>query len=225
MIFRLFIILLCMLSLGACKEEYTYPNVFTELAEVQTDASGGLKVLTTDRGAAFTVGNFASTTKFTPDSLYRMLTVFEPIPGQVNTLFVHSARPVFSELPKPADSFEDGIQTDPVDIQSIWRSGNYLNMILRIQTKDKPHKFHFVDQGIYPYNGQNNQDTPANEENKKVLELIFYHDRGDDFEAFTTKYCFSIPLYPYEGMMKKGDIVRLQLNTYKEGAIVREFEF
>lgn len=207
-----------MLSLGACKDDYTYPNVLTELTEVQTNAQGRIKQLTTDRGETFIVSEQSAANKFTADSLYRMLTVFEPIEGEVDQIRVYSARPVFSKIPQPEFFFKEGIKTDPVDIQSIWRSGNYLNMILCVQTKDHPHKFHFVNHGIKTYG--NSRTSGQN-----VLELTFYHDRGKDYEAFTTKYIFSIPLKGYESKMKKGDKIRFSLNTYKEGLVTREFDF
>ena len=212
---RIFFILLCMLSLGACKEEYTYPNVLTELTEIQTDAKGQLKELTTDRGEVFTIVQQQANNKFVADTLYRMLTIYEPIIGQTNQILVHSAQSVLSEIPIPASSFEEGIKTDPVDIQSIWKSGNYLNMILLVQTKDKPHVFHFVDQGISLLgNGK-----------RKVLDLTIHHDRKGDYEAFTTKYCFSIPLKTFKHKMQEGDLIRFHLNTYKEGVTTREFKF
>lgn len=214
---RLFFILLCMLSMGACKEEYTYPDVLTELAEVQTDTQGKLKQLTTDKGETFSISQFPKEYKFRPDTLYRMLTVFEQLAGQNNQLKLYSAQPIFSQIAQPESFFKEGIKTDPVDIQSIWRSGNYLNFILRVQTKDKPHQFHFVYQGI--------QSAENDSPEQKVLEFTFYHDRKGDYEAFTSKYCFSIPLKPYEQEMKKGDKIRLHLNTYKEGKVIREFDY
>lgn len=222
---RLIYILLCVLFIGACKEDFSYPNVLTEFAEVQTDRDGCLKELTTDRGETFSIMKFASTTRFTADTLYRMLTVFEPIEENPNQLLVHSAQPILSELPIPVDHFKDGIKTDPVDIQSIWRAGNYLNMILHVQTKDKPHEFHFVDKGIHPYDEKSNGYHSQLTNGKQVLELTFYHDRKKDYEAFTSKYCFSIPLKHYEKKLKRGDIIRLHLNTYKEGNIIREYKF
>ena len=229
-LFRQLLILLCVLSIGACKEDYSYPNVLTELTEVQTDGNGMMKTLTTDRGEAFTIAKCAQAVKLTADSLYRMLTVFEPLEGSNNHLLLHAAQPVFSEYPIPVDKFEDNIKTDPVDIQSIWRSGNYLNMILHVQTKDKKHEFHFVENGIYPYElpkgGTNTKEGSfAGDEGRQMLEISLYHDRKDDYEAFTSKYCFSIPLKRYEGKLKKGDVIRLNLNTYKEGNTYRDFEF
>ena len=217
---RIFFILLCMLSLEACKEdEYAYPNVLTELTETETDSDGMLSQLTTDQGETFKVCEQPADYKFKTDTLYRMLTVFEIMNEQTKQLKVYSARPVFSKVPQPESYFKGSIKTDPVDIQSIWRSGNYLNLILNVQTKDKPHAFHFVDQGIHTC------DTTASTTKTQVLEITFFHDRKQDYEAFTTKYCFSIPLRPYQNKMRKGDKIRLHINTYKEGETTREFNF
>ena len=216
---RLFFILLCMLSLGACKEEYSYPNVLTELAEVQTDAEGKMVKLITDHGQSYDLPHLSFDNKvLVADTLYRMLTVYELREEPTDLIYIYSAKPVFSEVPRPMSSFEEGIKTDPVDIQSIWRSGNYLNMILLVQTKDKPHVFHFADQGIHTC------DTPDNK-GKKVLDLTIYHDRKGDYEAFTSKYCFSIPLKTFNDKLQKGDLIRFHLNTYKEGMVTREFNF
>ena len=215
---RLFYILLCMLSLGACKEEYSYPNVLTELTEVQTDAEGKMSTLITDRGESYAITQHTFKHTLVADTTYRMLTVYEPIEGPTNQVLLYSSQLVFSKTPRPMSSFENGIKTDPVDIQSIWYSGNYLNMILLVQTKDKPHIFRFVDQGIHI------SDNPA-DKGKKVLDLTIYHDRKDDYEAFTSKYCFSIPLKTFNDKMQKGDLIRFHLNTYKEGIVTREFNF
>lgn len=43
--------LLCILLLGACKEdEYVYPNVITTFIDAATDESGTLQKLITDKG-------------------------------------------------------------------------------------------------------------------------------------------------------------------------------
>ena len=216
MLFRLIIILLCTLSLGACKEDFSYPNVFTELTEAKTNASGKFYSLTTDYGETFAIRAYTDTTHLVADSLYRVLTVFEKVGEENNELLLHAVQPVFSPLPIPMENFKKGVKTDPVDIQSIWKTEKYLNMILHVQTKNKPHIFHFVENGIHTLN---------NEKHKQVLEFTLYHDRSNDFEAFTNKFCLSIPLYPYKEKMKEGDIIRIHINTYKEGRTTREYEF
>ena len=216
---KLFYILLCMLSLGACKEEYSYPNVLTQLTEIQTDTEGRMVRLITDLGQSYEISLVSSNNKvLVADTLYRMLTVYELGEEPTDPIYIYSAKPVFSEIPKPMSSFENGIKTDPVDVQSIWYSGNYLNMILLVQTKNTPHVFHFVNLGIHT------NDAPTNKE-QKVLDLTIYHDRRGDYEAFTSKYCFSIPLKTFNDQLHKGDLIRFHLNTYKEGTVTREFNF
>lgn len=223
-LFRLLFILLCMLSLGACKEDYTYPNVLTELAEVETDKNGYIKQLTTDYDKTFNIISYESKGPLVPDTLYRMLTVFEEIKGNEAQLKLYSAQPIFSELTRPFQEFKDSFKCDPVDIQSIWMSKKYLNFILHVQTKDKPHRFHFVDLGIRPADKKYSTKGQTSQENK-MLEIALYHDKNNDYEAFTSKYCFSIPLKPYMKTMKEGDVIRLHINTYKEGQAIRDFHF
>lgn len=211
---KLLVVLLCMYSLSACEEEYSYPNVVTELTEVETDSQGKLSRLITDRGESYAIGQQPEKLKLVADTLYRVLSVFEPMEEKNSPLHVYSIQPVFAYPPLPIKDFKEGIKTDPVDIQSIWRSGKYLNLILEVQTKDKKHAFHFADDGISTRN-----------DGYRTLNLIFYHDRKDDYEAFTSKYCFSIPLNSYEGKLRKGDKILLHIQTYKEGKTTREFDF
>ena len=48
--------LLCILLLGACKEdEYVYPNVITTFIDAATDESGTLQKLITDKGESLQI--------------------------------------------------------------------------------------------------------------------------------------------------------------------------
>ena len=81
------------------------------------------------------------------------------------------------------------MKTDPVNIQSIWRSGDYLNMILLVKAQNKKHSFHFIEaQGA-------NQTS--------CLRLTLYHDKGEDVEAYTQKAYLSVPLKKYSGIFSK----------------------
>lgn len=211
---KLIFILLCMLSLGACKEEYVYPNVLTELTELQTDENGRFKNLITDRGESFGIAKLTQDSLLVSDTLYRALTVYAPIEGETDLVHIYSANAVFSKIPVKRLDVATEIKTDPVDIQSIWRSGRYLNMILRVQVKNSTHVFHFIEDGI-----------TANSDGTRTLSLTFHHDRKKDYEAFTQKICFSIPLWYYESRLQKGDKICLSLNTYKEGVVTKEFIF
>ena len=209
-----FTFLLCILGLGACKEEYVYPDVLTEFTELKTDKTGNLANLITDRGECFTIGQAPTKYELTPDSIYRAVSVYQPLEEDPNKVQLYSVGIVNAPVPITEAELTEGMKTDPVDIQSIWKSGNYINMVLLLQVKDKGHVCHFIDQGI-----------EQNPDGSQTLKLSFFHDRKDDYEAFTQRGNFSIPLWYYEGKLKKGDKIRFQIQTYKEGKITREFNY
>ena len=73
-------------------------------------------------------------------------------------------------------------KTDPLDIQSVWKSGNYINLILLPMAKEKSHIFHFIDEGI-----SNNGDG------SRTLHLTLYHNQNGDYEAFTDTSSDTLP--------------------------------
>ena len=71
--------LLCILLLGACKEdEYVYPNVITTFIDAATDESGTLQKLITDKGESLQILNREGLDGLTPDSIYRSVSIYEP---------------------------------------------------------------------------------------------------------------------------------------------------
>ena len=70
--------LLCILLLGACKEdEYVYPNVITTFIDAATDESGTLQKLITDKGESLQILNREGLDGLTPDSIYRSVSIYE----------------------------------------------------------------------------------------------------------------------------------------------------
>ena len=209
-----FFLLLCMLFIGACKEDYVYPDVLTEFTELKTDKEGIPASLLTDRDESFTIQEVPETYKLKSDTVYRAVTMYQLLEENSSKVRMYNALSVFSPIPVSAEKFGQEIKMDPVDIRSMWITSRYLNFILNIQAKEKPHSYHFIDQGIH-----NNTDG------SRTLLFTFHHDRKDDYEAFTRKVYFSIPLRHYEGKLQKGDKIQLRINTYKEGEVIREFNY
>jgi len=207
--FLTILLLLC----GSCQEDdYVYPDVLTELAEAQTNDKGTLTYLLTDKGDKYRVLEREGLEGLTPDSIYRALCVYQVTDTQGKTVQLYSAQKVLSMLPKPASAFTDGVRTDPLEIQSIWLSGRYLNMVLLPMAKDKSHIYHFVENGLTQRTEGGNQ-----------LELTLYHDQNGDYEAFTRKTYLSIPLWEYGDKLGTGDRIILHIRTYQEGETTREF--
>lgn len=186
--------------------------------DVTTDADGTLQDLITDKGETLQILNRDGLDGLTPDSTYRTVSIYEPkeMNAQGNaTALLYSCQLIIAVKPVTVAKLPDGIaKTDPLDIQSVWKSGNYLNLILLPMAKEKSHIFHFMEDGI-----------TDNEDGSRTLHLTLYHNQNGDYEAFTRKSYLSIPLWAYEGRLAQGDRVILRINTYEKGFVSYEFTY
>ena len=207
------ILLFATLILSACgEEEYIYPDLITEMTCLKTDSEGIGTEIITDDGQVWHLQEGNRPDSLTADSTYRVVSRFAPITD--SDAKVYSLWKVISPLPKPEREYES-IHTDPVSLQSIWRSGDYLNMVLQVLVKDQEHDLSFIESALR-----------TNETNKEqTLILTLYHDRKGDVEGFYQKFYLSVPLWHYKGILNKGDQIVFQLNTYKEGVIQRTFTY
>lgn len=186
--------------------------------DVTTDADGTLQNLITDKGEALQILNRDGLDGLTPDSTYRTVSIYEPkeMNAQGNaTALLYSCQLIIAVKPVTVDKLPDGIaKTDPLGIQSVWKSGNYLNLILLPMAKEKSHIFHFIEDGI-----------TDNEDGSRTLHLTLYHNQNGDYEAFTRKSYLSVPLWAYEGRLTQGDRVILRIHTYEKGFVSYEFTY
>ncbi len=207
------ILLFATLILSACgEEEYIYPDLITEMTCLKTDSEGIGTEIITDDGQVWHLQEGNRPDSLTADSTYRVVSRFAPITD--SDAKVYSLWKVISPLPKPEREYPS-THTDPVSLQSIWRSGDYLNMVLQVLVKDQEHDLSFIESALR-----------TNETNKEqTLILTLYHDRKGDVEGFYQKFYLSVPLWHYKGILNKGDTIVFQLNTYKEGVIQRTFTY
>lgn len=196
----------------ACgEEEYVFPDLVTEMVCLKTDANGVGTEFITDEGTVWHLQEGNRPNKLTADSTYRMVSRYVPL--NETDAQVYSFAKTISSLPKPESEYEV-IHTDPVSIQSIWRSGDYLNMVLPISVKNQEHELAFIENGI-----------SLNDDGTQTLTLTLFHDRKSDIEGFTQKFYLSIPLWHYQESLNKGDQIVLNLNTYKEGMTSRTYTY
>ena len=207
------ILLFATVLLCACgEEEYIYPDLITEMTCLKTDSEGIGTEIITDDGQVWHLQEGNRPDSLTADSTYRVVSRFAPITD--SDAKVYSLWKVISPLPKPEREYQS-THTDPVSLQSIWRSGDYLNMVLQVLVKDQEHDLSFIESALR-----------TNETNKEqTLILTLYHDRKGDVEGFYQKFYLSVPLWHYKGILNKGDTIVFQLNTYKEGVIQRTFTY
>ena len=197
----------------SCGEEtYVYPDLITEMVCLKTDNQGFGTYFVTDEGRTWHLSKENQPDSLTADSTYRVVSRYVPL--NETDAKAYSFYKTISTLPKLESEYES-IHTDPVSIQSIWRSGDYLNMVLQVLVKDQEHELSFIETALR-----------TNETNRKqTLMLTLYHDRKGDVEGFYQKFYLSVPLWHYKGILNKGDMIVFQLNTYKEGVIQRTFTY
>lgn len=202
--------------IGCGKEEYVYPDLITEMVCLKTNAEGFGTQIVTDEGKVWHLREGNQPDSLTADSTYRIVCRYAPqtpLEGMNLEATAYSFLSVIAPIPLPATSFE-AIYTDPVSIQSIWRSGDYLNIILNIKIKEKGSKLAFIEDGISTGN-----------DGKQTLSLTLFHNRNNDIEGFDQKYYLSVPLWHYQNILQKGDTIVFNLNTYKEGMTSRIFTY
>lgn len=204
------------LLLSACSDDdYVYPNVLTDMVDLHTDDTGTVRYLITDQGNEWRIQSRTGLDGLAPDTLYRTVTMYAPLTesdAAEKEAMLYNTQLVLSPIPLPEEKFKE-VKTDPVEIQSIWRSGKYLNLILQVKAKDQQHGYHFMENKRESKNG------------KQILYLTLYHDRNNDIEGFNRKVYLSVPLWAYSNVLHKGDKIVFNINTYKEGMTTREFDY
>ena len=212
LLLKRYFILFAVVLLTACgEEEYVFPDLITEMSCLRTDSKGFGTQIITDEGTIWHLQEGSRPDSLTADSLYRVVSRFAPVAD--SEAVAYSFWKVISPLPKPESEYES-IHLDPVDIQSIWQSGDYLNMVLQVMVKDKEHELSFIDNGI-----------TSNANGTQTLHLTLFHHRKDDVEGFMQKHYLSVPLWHYQGKLNKGDTIVFELYTYKEGMTQRTFTY
>ena len=220
-----FVTLVCLLLAASCKDDgYVYPSVVTEFITMQTDADGVISTLTKDDGEVLTVLPRDGIDGLTADTTYRTVSMYLPSEDDGTSVTLYTCSLVTAPIPVSREHykdslytgtvFEDTIYTDPVDIQSMRRSGEYLDMILLVMMKSEPHFYNFIHEGI-----------TDNSSGGRTLHLRLFHFQNRDVLAFTKKVYMSVPLWAYADSLSKGDSIEFMINTFEEGETARYFTY
>lgn len=197
-------ILLTLFILAGCKEEdeYVYPPAISEILCARTDSYGQITYLLPDKGEPLYIENTDKIAPLLPDTVYRMISIYEVKDPDKPSVHVYTIQKVLSPDPIQRESLLDGMKMDPVNVQSVWRSGDYINMILLIKAQNGgKHSFHFIE-NCFPTDR---------------FEFLLYHDQGGDVEAYTQLAYLSIPLRQYKNTLSPGDEILVTINTFDEG--------
>ncbi len=210
MIKRKYAISICLalglLVLVSCNkdDDYVYPSVITEFVDAQTNESSSINAIKTDNGYIYTLQNTIQGNNLTPDSTYRAYCKYEINEQDSTVAKVYTMKLILSPTPININSFQAEIKTDPATIKSIWRGGNYINIVLSVMVHgDTTHTYHFIDKGYI-----------QNSDGSKTENILLYHNRQNDVEGWTEDVYLSIPLKKYYNVLSEGDQIQFDLNTY-----------
>lgn len=180
---------------------------------LRTDGEGAFVELQTDGGRTWAIERLVPADTLTTDSVYRAVCTYSAPDAGTSSLKVYAYTLPLSMEPTENPRLKDSLKTDPVHVQSIWRSGTWLNLILQPMVKDRPHYFHFIDSGL------------EQRAQYRLWHITLYHDRNGDVEGFRRRVYASIPLTKYAHRMTKGDSIRLHIHTYTEGMTERTYPY
>lgn len=203
--FFLFALFCAALLTISCTEDKPYPSLISDFVCVQTDRAGSLQYLLTDEGTTYSVELSDSYTQkhdslptYAADSIYRVVAMYEP-DVENNSCILYDISTIYSKAPFAPS--EDIIPAyDPVFLQSIRKSGNYLNIILQLFSLNGKHHLGVLD---------------TTEEGKAGIDLTLIHKSVDDVESYRQRIYMSIPLEKCD--LSSGDTIRFHANLYNEG--------
>lgn len=173
------------LLIGCSEEEIVYPSFEQAFLSAYSGARGMVERVLPDDGQMLEVVEDRSGIVLKGDTVVRVIANYEELSG--NRVIIYGMGWVIAPVPEPADSplFKDGILTDPVSLQAVWMGRDYLNLVFEARVKDQKHFFHVVEERVSEENGS------------KEVDLLLYHDAGNDLMAFSQRVYISVPLAGY----------------------------
>ena len=200
----LFALLISLLT-SCGDDDYHYPSVKLEFLTAFSGADGSLQSILTDEGEQYPILEDASNLTIDANASIRIVSNYELKKAADGTSGVrlYAVLSTISPFPLPADKFEGGVKTDPVELQSAWLGLDYLNLLLGIKAQDGKHLLHFVE-----------DEVVKDDAGQVSVHLTLYHDASNDVLAYTKRAYVSIPLrqYAVEGVARV--LVTLSINTY-----------
>lgn len=169
---------------GSCGEDdnegTTYPSVITELADMPSNGAGVIDKILTDGGECFYLTNPRS--GYRPEAVYRGLCgyVKEMPEGNRQRARLASLRTVFFLR----DSTDVPQRTEPTTVVSVWRGGEYINVMLSPQTRGGTQYWGYRRDSLRVRNGV------------RHLYLSLHHGQNDDPPAYSETRYASLWLQP-----------------------------
>lgn len=196
--------ILILLSFISCKGEedsYFYPPVILEFATVQTNATGQISSLKTDKGIIYPVDNYLAKNKLSANASLRVVCYYTLVEKTAEKkVDIYAVGTPTSTKPEKIKEQERKI--DPVSVQSIWLAGDYINLILSIKAQNKSHSLKFME------------DSITNDNGISTIHLSLFHNKNGDIEAYSQRAYLSVPLESYIKQFPNGFNISFSINSY-----------
>lgn len=194
--------LLLALALASCGEDDTVsPPYRMDFLDIHTNSSGeGFQAVKDDDGVFSLVRPVQGLEK---DTVIRCIAVYTQ---DGNAIRLHQTSRVLCAEPRSSEEADEG-HTDPVKVQSVWKTSRYINCTLQVPRKDKKHTFGIIYQGTTVGSGGN-----------RTAHILLSHDAHDDTKAFTGVSYLSVPLKAFSTSLTPGqDSILLSIHTLSQG--------
>ena len=170
-------VLACLLA--ACGDDYYYPSVRQDFLTAFSGADGRLETVLTDEGETLRVG---------ADAAIRIVANYETLTTDDKAAGVklYALLQAISPVPLAADEFEEGVKTEPSEVQSIWLGHDYLNIILKVKQQGK-HLFHFVEDEV----------SVDEASGRAKVRLTLFHNVTSATQDYSKRAYLSVPLRQY----------------------------
>lgn len=193
------VVLLMGILLSCSSDGEDYPSLISDFACIATDGTGSLHTLLMDDGTTYTLSNSSDYNHYNwrGDSTYRVVCRYLPDEEHAGVAKLLAVAQTVSRYATYIDKV-DTLKRDAADVQSIWRSGNYINLILNIKAMDKQHFLDFIE-----------VTSPTD----RHVAIVLYHDSNGDIQGYTQQAYCSLPLAKYQGQLQEGDTISISIAT------------
>lgn len=202
--------LLLALVLASCGEEDTVsPPYRMDYLDILTNSDGeGFQAIKDNDEVFSLVSPVGGLEK---DTVLRHIAIYTQ---DGNAIRLHQTSRVLYAVPRTPEEGEE-LHTDPVKVQSVWKTSRYINCTLQVPRKDKKHIFGVIDQG-----------TTGGDGGSRTAHILLFHNAGGDTKAFTGVSYLSIPLKAFSAGLTPGqDSIRLTIHTLSQGTVTYKFPF
>ncbi len=196
--------LVALLLLSACDKgsDYIYPSVILDFLNATTNSKGAVDTIATDNNLIYKVDANYSKVTLTANTTQRVIAYYsvnkQATGDSVGSANIHSMAKIISSVPRVGNYVWS---KDPVTIQSVWKSGHWINLTLGIKMLKGNHYMAFIQGDNEIINSQ------------RVITVEVSHDKNGDTESFTNIVYMSIPLSQYETAYPTGFTINVLIPT------------